>query len=351
MRRHNAELLPRAAHLLAQRGGSLSLLEGTHPCAFELPSTIERITSKIPPRPVLRRALSEGHALRRVLTERLNAGTGFHLVHTAHQPVPRGFETPLSVMIHDLRMLRKSHSPFSRRLIAREILGRSATRAECLFTVSQSMADEISETLNVDREAIRVIANGGDHFQPLPRNPKTGAPMLCVGHLEARKNQALLLHTLAMDPSLPDLHFVGASKGDTLDSLQTLAKQLQLTGRVRFLGAVDDQRLRELFAGTACVILPSQVEGFGIVALEALRARAPLAISSIPAHLEVSPREVPRFENEPASCLQAIRQALVLELETIESFAQGVQHYTWDAAAEQLVNAWCAAAAPTLGQP
>jgi glycosyltransferase involved in cell wall biosynthesis len=344
VRRHNAELLPRAARLLAERGGSLSLLEGTHPCAFDVPAAIERISSEIPPRPVLKRALVEGHALRRVLNERAANDRAFHLVHTAHQPVPRGFETPLTVMIHDLRMLRKSHSPFSRRLIAKEILGRSANRARCLMTVSASMADEIAATLAVDRELIQVVANGGDHFLALARDCQERAPMLCVGHLEPRKNQALLLRTLALDPNLPDVEFVGGNKGDCQDVLQALAQELGVSERVRFLGSVDDEQLGQLFSRTSCVVLPSQLEGFGIVALEALRARAPLAISCIPAHMEVAPNGVPHFEDDGQDCLRAIRQALQLESSAIEAFAHEVERYTWDAAAEQLVNAWCAAA-------
>src|SRR6185295_4411823 len=55
VRRHNAELLPRAAKLLEERGGSLAVLEGREPAAFDLPPPIERIASDAAPHPVLAR--------------------------------------------------------------------------------------------------------------------------------------------------------------------------------------------------------------------------------------------------------------------------------------------------------
>ena len=50
VRRHNAELLPRAARLLEEEGGGLAILQGTDPILFELPESVERIQALVPPR-------------------------------------------------------------------------------------------------------------------------------------------------------------------------------------------------------------------------------------------------------------------------------------------------------------
>jgi glycosyltransferase involved in cell wall biosynthesis len=348
VQRHNQELLPRVAKRLAENGGSLSLLEGTQRINFELPDSIVRIPSKVAPRPVLRRALAEGHALRHLLEQRAQEGNPFQLVHTAHQPVPRGFDTPLTVLIHDLRALRGAHTPFSRRLLAKEVLGRSARRAACILTVSESMADEIALAMHIPRNEIEVIPNGGDHFTPLKRCSTNGAPLLCVGHLEPRKHQELLLMALAEDDTLPKAQFVGASKGKELERLQALAKKLGVQERVEFLGALEDDSLQRLYAQASCVVLPSSLEGFGIVALEALRARVPLAVSSIPAHVEVTAGKVPQFANDARDCARAIRAALQLSPARMEELALEVERYSWERSAQRLVQVWTKAAAFSL---
>lgn len=338
--RHNRELLPRAAALLSAAGGSLAVLEGREPCAFPLPDEVERIPSRTPSRPALSRALAEGHALRRVLEDAKAQGRPFDLVHTAHQPVPRGFGTPVSLLIHDLRSMDLKHSPFSRRLFSREIIGGSIGRAAVLSAVSQAVADELAMKFKFAGVRIHIISNAADHFEPLPRQGLDGAPLLCVGHLEPRKNQQLLLEALAADPALPDVHFVGAAKGAEEQRLREYADRLAVRDRVRFLGPVDDDRLRQLLAEARAVVLPSQLEGFGIVALEAIQAEVPLALSAIPAHLEVAP-DAPHFIDKPDACAAAIHAALKTSPEDLRRFASEARsRFSWDESAARLVAAW-----------
>lgn len=346
VRRHNAELLPRAARLLRAEGGSLAVLEGATPIAFELPEEIERLQADIPARPVLRRAMVEGGLLREVLAQRASEGRPFDLVHTAHQPAPRRLDVPLSLLIHDLRALELAHSPFSRRLFARGLIGRAASRAAVVCTVSEAMAVRVAEALGLVREDVRVVPNAADHATPLPRQVAGDAPLLCVGHLEARKRPELLLRALAVDPSLPPAVFAGAEKGGERTRLEALAAELGVRERVRFLGPIDDGLLREQYASCAAVVCPSALEGFGIVPLEAQRARAPLAISAIPAHLEVAGAEVPRFEDDPDECARAIRAALAQDDAALESAARAAARYSWDDSAERLVAAWRSVARP-----
>lgn len=338
--RHNKELLPRVARLLAAAGGSLSILEGREACAFDLPPEVMRIPSKVPFRPAMRRAMAEGHALRELLAERTAEGHPFDLVHTAHQPVPRGFDTPISLLIHDLRSLDLKHTPFSRRLFAREIIGHSAKRAALLMTVTEAMADNIAYNLEVERSKIQVINNAGDHFLPIERQAIPDAPLLCIGHLEPRKNQRLLIETLASDTSLPDVNFLGSAKGNAQEELMALASSLGVAERIHFLGATSDEELCEQLSKTSCVVLPSLLEGFGISVLEAQRAAAPLAISAIPAHKEVAP-EAATFINEAADCARAIHVALGASQQKLDDQKRlANQRYSWDRSAEQLFRAW-----------
>ena len=116
---------------------------------------------------------------------------------------------------------------------------------------------------------------------------------------------------------------------------------MQLEDRVRFRGAVDQLELEKNLAECACVVLPSKLEGFGIVALEAEVAAAPLAVSSIPAHLEVVP-QAEHFANTPGDCALAIRRALTTSPEQLQDrSALARERFTWDDSAARLFRTWC----------
>ena len=162
----------------------------------------------------------------------------------------------------------------------------------------QSAADSPGPEVNVVagilvQGNLFVVPNAGDHLPVLPRTSGPDAALLHVGHLEPRKNLALLLQALALDPSLPALELAGAPKHDEEERLRALARELGVEGRVRFLGPVAEEELPRLYARCAAAVIPSRLEGFGIGVLEAQRARAPLAIANVGALPEVAGAGVP----------------------------------------------------------
>ncbi len=376
VRRHNAELLPRLARLLHERGGGLAVLEGLEPIPFELEAPIERLRSRVPASPPLARGLAETGALRAALTEARARGVPFDLVHTAHLPVPRALGVPLTLTIHDLRSLEGDVSTLARRFVAVHAMRDAVRAASAFFTVSESTRAAIVERLGVPRERVFLVPNAGDHFTPRPR--ATAAPreddelaprepstrhgarpaheldaangarsasdggargkLLCVGHLEPRKNLALVLRALALDPTLPGVAFAGAAKGRHGEELQRLAHELGVRERAVFLGPFEERELARLYAECAAVVLPSRLEGFGIVALEAQRARAPLAIARIPALVEVAGESVPSFAPDDAGeCARALRAALARGERELDRDAERANRWSWDASAQ----AWC----------
>ena len=323
VRRHNAELLPRLARRLGEEGGSLAVLVGTGGLGFELPGSVERLETTVPPAPPLVRATLEGRWLRRLLGEAAESGRPFDLIHTAHHPVPRHLPVPHSLMVHDLRALSLEHSPFSRRLFARQILGRGVEGAAVVEVVSEATRAELLRAFRLDPGDVHLVPNGVDHLEVLPRSAGADAPLL-------------VLEALALDGSLPDVRVVGAAKGDARDWLERRAAELGLAGRIRLDGPADEDDLPGLYAGAACVVCPSRLEGFGLVPAEALRAGAPVAVSDIPAHREVCGEAVPSFDpGDARACARAIRRALEVAPATAPGLA-------WDDAAARLHAAWSA---------
>jgi glycosyltransferase involved in cell wall biosynthesis len=343
-RRHNQELLPRAAQRLAEAGGALAVLAGREGVSFELPPPIEVLASEVPSGPPIARAAREGRALRQALSAARAAGRAFQLVHTAHLPAPRALDAPLSLTLHDLRALVLEHTPFSRRFVARSVIGAAVTRARAVVTVSETVARTLREHFRPRR--LFVVPNAGTHLAVRAREPAPGARLLHVGHLEPRKNLELLLRALATDPALPALDLVGAAKAGEDERLCARAQALGIGARVRFLGPCADDELAGLYARAAAVVIPSRLEGFGIGVLEAQRARVPLAIARAGALVEVAGAGVPSFSpDDERECAQAIRAALASSAEALETHARAAERYSWDESARALVEAWCWAAA------
>jgi len=341
VRRHNAELLPRVARLLADLGGTLAMLEGAEPVAFELPASVERIATTVPARPALVRSVQEGRALRHTVQDAAARGRPFDLIHTAHLPVPRRLPLPYTITIHDLRSLELAHTPFSRRLVARTVIGDAVRNARCVFTVSETVRAALRERWDLAPERVVVVPNAADHFEPAPRAPAPDAPLLHVGHLELRKNLELVVRALAEDRDLPRLVLAGAAKHGEDERLLALAGELGVTERLTIIGPFDDADLPRLYAEAACIVLPSRLEGFGIPVLEAQRARVPLAIARAGALVEIAGEHTPSFDpDDAAACARAIRAALATSEAELDASAVRASRFNWGRSASVWADTW-----------
>ena len=263
-------------------------MEGRTPVGWDLPSDIARVPSDVPYQPALMRALKEGRALRRCLGEAARLGAPFDLVHTGHLPAPAGLPVPYTLTVHDLRSLDFRGTSLARRAVGRRTLDSAVTRAQRVLCVSDAVRARIAEEFPTAASRLDLIGNGEDHLRLLPRAPSSSPFMLHVGHLEPRKNLALIIEAMDRYPALPRLVLAGAAKGDSAPRLLAIAEHRGLASKIEMLGTVSDEELARLYSTAACAVFPSVLEGFGIGPAEALRAGCPVAASAIPAHLEVS---------------------------------------------------------------
>ena len=244
-------------------------------------------------------------------------------------------------MLHDLRDLELPGRSFVRRVAAGPVIGRAARNAARVLTVSETVRARLIARFDLPQEHVVVVPNAGDHLRVLPRAPGSDAPLLHVGHVEPRKNLELLVRALALDPGLPALVLAGAPKAEEDARLAALARELGVAQRVRLLGDVAEEELPKLYASAACVVLPSRLEGFGIVVLEAQRARVPLAVADAGALVEVAGPGVPRFGVEDAAgCAAAIRAAMGRGAEELERDALSAGRFAWEDSARRLVEVW-----------
>ncbi len=110
--------------------------------------------------------------------------------------------------------------------------------------------------------------------------------LLFVSRLAREKNVQLLLRALAQT-SDPKLKLVIAGDGPAREELETLADQLGVAERTRFLGAVAREQLPHLYASADAFVFPSTTETQGLVQAEALAAGAFVISADAPSNREV----------------------------------------------------------------
>jgi glycosyltransferase involved in cell wall biosynthesis len=143
------------------------------------------------------------------------------------------------------------------------------------------------------KATVSELPNGVDttYFRPTQTNLREtlGTPAdkpvaLFVGALDQAhrfKNVDGLLRAFTNLTTDAELWIIG--DGDLRSSLETLARQLELDQRVRFLGKRSPAELPPFYSAADVVVLPStRVESFGLVLIEAMACATPVIASALP---------------------------------------------------------------------
>jgi glycogen synthase len=167
-----------------------------------------------------------------------------------------------------------------------------ANSADALVTCSAAMRTEVAFLFDLDPADITVIHNGisqrswrvpaatvrATHAQ---YNPGGGPMLLFFGRLEWEKGAQDLIAALPrIRRSHPGTRLVVAGKGRHQAQLVEDARKARVRRSVDFVGHLSDSELVAALAAADVVVLPSRYEPFGIVALEAAAAGAPLVAST-----------------------------------------------------------------------
>lgn len=107
------------------------------------------------------------------------------------------------------------------------------------------------------------------------QTPEDRPLLLALGRLHPNKAFDVALRALAL---LPNAWLWIAGEGEEGDRLRRLAQELQVAERVRFLGWREDREA--LYAAADVVVLPSRLEPFGNVLLDAWAAKKPLVAAA-----------------------------------------------------------------------
>jgi len=214
------------------------------------------------------------------------------VIHLEAFPVVQQKTARTCVTWHDLREFDLSSAYGSTRgaQLKRWIQRQQAKRVDRIISVSEWTRSMMLDVLEVQPDRITVVPN------PAPR-PSGGAAdtldgwrpdqtsfVLALGHLEPRKNLRVLIEATrsAAWPSGCQLVIAGLDLGEG-QALRRAAEGTDIT----FLGSVPEATKWGLLRGASCVLVPSTLEGFGLVALESLSVGTPVLAADCAALPEV----------------------------------------------------------------
>ncbi len=203
-----------------------------------------------------------------------------------------------------------------------------AFQADRMIAPTRFLVEQLVIGFELDVDHIAHIPNGIDPSLWRP----TGAVMAPLrrrdplvvswGRVQYEKGFQVLARAIhALRGRVPDVHGVIAGRGSYLPELQTQIDVEGVSDLIELPGFVADVDLRHLVHRAGCVVIPSLYEPFGIVALEALAAGAPLIVARTGglAELVVGTHAGVTFEpGNPDDLADAIEQVLMNdELATI----------------------------------
>ncbi|BBH20117.1 hypothetical protein Back11_14620 [Paenibacillus baekrokdamisoli] len=206
----------------------------------------------------------------------LKHASGLPLVATIHATEHgrnQGVHSELQYRIHDLE-------------------GQLTYEAWRVIVCSRYMEEEVKQLFHVPADKIDMIPNGVDsavirinHLDPFMKD-RYALPeekiVLFVGRLVREKGVHVLLESIpAVLAACPEAKFIIGGKGPMMEELQEMARTMGIASKTAFIGFVDDETRNQLLRAASAAIFPSLYEPFGIVALEAMAAGAPVIVSGV----------------------------------------------------------------------
>lgn len=259
---------------------------------------------------------------------------------------------PYTISVHgtDLMGYRKGPRYREMALIA-------AQNAHSLITISNQVTSDAITTYNVAEEKVHLIWNGFDAaiFRVLPGVTKESVyrefnisaegdqPLVSfVGKFTDFKGIDVLLKAAAIyQQAIPGIQTVLVGHGQLWDEMHQLRKELKLSN-THFLGHQVQPTVAKIYNVADVSVVPSRVEPFGLVAVEALACGTPVVATN--------EGGLPDFINDKVGSLvptddhEALAQAIITEI-TMESkktkgaFASryALEGFSWTGQVEKMV--------------
>ena len=227
--------------------------------------------------------------------DRLYAEWPFDLVH-AHCLAPAGHGAARWVRRRgSTAFVVSAHGPDMIHVPEGSSIGRracvAALSAADLVMANSSWAQQRCEEIAGRPLPARVVHLGAD--VPVARVSDAASAngrirMVTVAHLVARKRHEVVLRAMALMPAERRPEYLVIGDGPCREPLERLARELELSDRVRFLGQLPNPDAVARAAGCDVFVMPGVEEPFGVAFVEAMAAGLP----AIGSRVEGGPEDI-----------------------------------------------------------
>ncbi|MCW3014745.1 MAG: hypothetical protein JWO02_1837 [Solirubrobacterales bacterium] len=250
---------------------------------------------------------------------------------------------PRAVIAWDLRHeLRPAQFGARARLLRRVSYNIGFRQADAIVTISERTRDDLLASRPwLAKRIVRAAQLGGDHVDTWPAPRPEPRYAITFGQW-GNKNVDLVIDAWAAlharGEALP-LTVVGLGEQPRRE-LQLRLEALGLDELVRPLPWLSDTEFRERFTSAAIVVFPSDFEGFGLPAVEAMRLGIPVVVTPEPALLEVTGGRAVVMRGWDADALvDAVLAASRLSPERLAAAQEHASGFTWARTAEHTRSA------------
>ena len=253
------------------------------------------------------------------------------IFHGLNQRLPKRRFRRQVATFHDLFVLSGEYSTADFRARFAQQARDAASAADLIVTVSAFTASQVEHYLGVPAERIRVIHHGVIP-RPIPDVAREKV-VLCVGAIQKRKNQALLMRAFRALPEDWTLVLAGSQGYEAEIALGDASDRIVITGYI------TEEELARWYGRASIFAFPSLDEGFGMPILEAMAAGVPVIAGNRSALPEVCGDAAELVDPESVEQLAAALVCLATDEEwRRELIARGrerAREFTWQRAVEK----------------
>ena len=259
-----------------------------------------------------------------------------------------GSPIPQVTVVHDLLPLFFPAEYPRQQYYFRSFVPRVLKSSRVIVADSESTRQDIIRGYRIAPEKVVVIYPGYDPLiysaDGLDRSHDSTADpyLLYVGNLLPHKNLLSLLDALAILCRRRRARLIIRGDGQLqyARAVRERVETLGLGDAVSFQGYAAEKALRDLYAGAACLVLPSLREGFGLPVLEAMACGTPVITSSSSSLPEVGGDAALRVDPHDAIDLSDAMYRVLTDTHLREDLRERglkwVRAFSWRRTAEQM---------------